>query len=117
MAERGSGTANHEERIFVDEWSAEHRRLRVSAPQAGVVAVRLLNYPAWRVTVNGRPAELHHPNETAEMRVPVPPGESSVDIAFIRTADRKLGGWISVLSAFGMAGVWAWPRRRAAETS
>jgi hypothetical protein len=45
------------------------------------------------------------------MIVPVPAGESLIEIKFMRTLDRTIGGWISVLTACGSIGVLVWRRR------
>ena len=39
-------------RIHVEHWSAERKELRVTAREPSRLALRLLNYPAWRVEVN-----------------------------------------------------------------
>ena len=44
---------NGNARIFSDGWTAEHRVLRVTSRTKARVAIRLVDYPAWRVTVNG----------------------------------------------------------------
>jgi hypothetical protein len=63
------------------------------------VELRLLNYPAWRVTVNGSAVSVRHPKGTGQMIVPVSAGESELRVDFTRTSDRVLGGWISIVSA------------------
>ena len=107
----GAGGAQHRE-IVVPGWTAEHRRLLVVTPEADLVAVRLLNYPAWRVTVNGSPALVQHAAGTAQMIIPVPAGSSHIEIEFTRTLDRTVGGWISILAAGGSVGLWLWRRQR-----
>jgi hypothetical protein len=99
------------DRIFLDRWTAEHRVLRVTSRTTARVAIRLVDYPAWRVTVNGAPAPREHPAGTAQLMVAVPPGESRIEIKFTRTADRRIGGWLSVLTACGSLGVLIWRRR------
>jgi hypothetical protein len=90
-----------EQRIFVDMWTAERRALRVVAPRPVRVEIRLLDYPAWRVKVDGKPARVGHPEATRQMIVEVPAGESRIEIDFGRTRDRTAGGWVSVAAAAG----------------
>lgn len=87
-----------EAKVLVEKWTAEHRAVRVVARGPGRVALHLLNYPAWRVTLNGNRVVLRHGNGTEQMMVPVPAGESELRIDFTRTWDRVAGGWISVAS-------------------
>jgi len=105
---------NKETKIFVDFWTAEHRILRVSTATRARVAIRLVDYPAWRATVNGNPAVIEHSPGTAQMIVRVPAGESRIELKFGRTPDRTIGGRISVLTACGSIALLVWQRRRQA---
>jgi hypothetical protein len=98
--------------LSVEEWSAEHRVIRVVTPEPGNVLLRLVNYPAWRITVNGTAVEARHPNGTRQMIVPVPAGKSELHIDFGRTADRTLGGAISIGSLLGSVLALVSKRRR-----
>src|SRR5262249_55040571 len=99
--ESGHPEPRRDAQIFVDRWTADHRVLRVSCADKVRVALRLVDYPAWRVTVNGTPATREHAPGTAQMIVPLPAGESRIEIRFTRTLDRTIGGWVSVLAACG----------------
>jgi uncharacterized membrane protein len=90
--------ASSEREIFVDEWTAERRRLRIVTAGPSRIALRLLDYPAWRIRVNGHQVAAQHVAGTRQMVVPVSPGESRIELQFTRTRDRTLGGWLSVLS-------------------
>src|SRR6266496_2141413 len=68
----------------------------MSAPDQ--LALRLFRYPAWRVEVNGRVVETTPRAETGQMMVPVATGMNRVQITFIRTWDRTVGGWISLIT-------------------
>lgn len=100
-----AGTADSGEhrdsKIVVEKWSAEHRWLRVVVPVPGKLALRLLNYPAWRVTLNGAGASAERPKGSGQMIISIPAGESELHVDFSRTADRAIGGWISIASFAG----------------
>jgi len=100
--------------IFTDVWTAEQRVLRVHAASPARLAMRLLDYPAWRATVDGRAAAIERAPGTAQMIVEVPAGESRIELRFIRTGDRTLGGWISALTACGTLAFLVLRRRREA---
>jgi hypothetical protein len=70
-----------------------------------------LDYPAWRVTLNGKPVSIQHSKGTVQMIIPVPAGESELKIDFTRTIDRVLGGWLSVASLAASVTVLFWKRR------
>lgn len=98
VSSQADAEGHNEARVLVKEWAAEHRVVRVVARDRGRVALHLLDYPAWQVTVNGNRTVLQDGNGTEQMIVPVPSGESELRIDFTRTWDRTAGGWISVAS-------------------
>ena len=101
VAEKGHATESAEDKIYVDEWSAEQRKMRTVTRERSRVSLRLVDYPAWRVRVNGQPVTAQHAAGTAQMIISVPAGESRIEIKLTRTLDRTIGGWISVLTACG----------------
>ncbi len=90
-----------EAKIGMERWDAEHRTIRVVARRPGHLAVRLLDFPAWKATVNDKPVNVLHASGTDQMVVPVPEGRSEVRLEFTRTCDRTVGGWLSIASVFG----------------
>ncbi|HEY1423061.1 MAG TPA: 6-pyruvoyl-tetrahydropterin synthase-related protein [Candidatus Acidoferrum sp.] len=98
-------------KIVVEKWDAERRVVQVVAHQPTHLVLRLVDYPAWRVTVNGNPVSVQHPEGTRQMIVPLPAGDSQVLVEFARTTDRTIGGWISVVSAVGCVWIVVWKRR------
>jgi hypothetical protein len=103
--------AQNEAEVMVEKWNAEHRAVRIVSKNPANVVLRLLNYPAWRATVNGVTVTPSHPKGTEAMIVPVPAGESEVRIDFTRTVDRTLGGWISIVSLISSLSILVWKRR------
>jgi len=103
--------ARKEAKVVVEKWTAEHRAVRVVSSRPGRLVLRLLDYPAWRVSVNGNTVSVEHPKGTRQMIVPVPAGESELRIDFLRTADRTLGGWISITTLISSISVFFWKRR------
>jgi hypothetical protein len=79
-------------------WNAEEKELRVTSDKPARVAVRLLNYPAWRVEVNGVAVQPERLAEFNQMIVSVPAGVSRVRVHLGRTFDRTLGGTLSIMS-------------------
>jgi hypothetical protein len=110
--------------VRVESWRADHRRITVYLPTAVVAEgpqaalLRLLDYPAWRVRVNGAflqaktpapatfylhsglhsspPALLH--TDDGRIVVPLPAGRSLLTIDYAATPDVWLGRGISLLS-------------------
>jgi hypothetical protein len=110
-SDAGKPEAGSNAKIVIEEWTAEHRSVRVITAKPDRVELRLLNYPAWRVTVNGSVVSVQHPEGTGQMIVPVSAGESELRVDFTRTSDRVLGGWISIVSAVTSLSLLFWKRR------
>jgi hypothetical protein len=94
--ESGKGAPPAELRIV--RWTAEEKELRVSSRDPVRVALRLLNYPAWRVEVNGKAVMPERAETTGQMILLLSPGTERITARFVRTADRKVGIAISVIA-------------------
>jgi hypothetical protein len=77
--------------VSVEKWTAEEKILRVKAHGPMRIALRLIDYPAWEVEVNGRQIAPEHAEDYDQMIVPVTAGESRIKVLFTRTWDRTLG--------------------------
>ena len=98
--------------LFVDKWTAEHKVLRAVTREPERIALRLLDYPPWQISVNGQRVNALHASGTRQMIVPVRSGESRIEINFVRTVDRIIGGWLSLLCLAGLTGALAWQARK-----
>jgi hypothetical protein len=84
--------------VSVQRWTAEEKVFRVKAKGPLRIALRLINYPAWRVQVNGREIVPGRADHYDQMIVPVAAGESRLRVRFTRTRDRTLGGVLTAAS-------------------
>ena len=100
------------QRIQIQRWGAESKVFTAQVDRPGQLVLRLFNYPAWRVEVNGQVVEASTRDLTGQMLIPVEAGENRVQITFMRTWDRTLGGMISGFTAFSLAGLVMLRRRR-----
>jgi hypothetical protein len=103
--------------IDVLHWDAESKLFTVQASTADQVALRLFRYPAWQAFVNGSEVKTAARQGTGQMLVPVSPGMNRVEIRFVRTWDRTIGGWISLFAAAGLIPWLVWGRRKAEHNS
>ncbi len=97
-AEESEGTAPQAE-IHIERWTAEERDFQVASHEPLRLAVRLLDYPAWRVEVNGNAVTPQHAETNGEMILPLSAGRERITVRLVRTPDRKVGIAISLLSA------------------
>jgi hypothetical protein len=77
----------------------EHKRVHANASHAGFLILRLREYPAWSVHINGNPASQRPVRDDGLMAVPVPAGPVSVTADWTTTPDLQIGRWISVVAA------------------
>jgi len=86
-------------RIDIQRWTAEERIVAVLTNEPARVAVRILNYPGWRVELwnyeTVTPLRLQEPGP---MVIPIPAGLSGIRIRFVRTPDQTLGLAMSVIA-------------------
>ena len=73
-------------------------RVAMDVPRAGFLVLRLVRYPAWRVTVNGQPAGALPERDDGLIAVPVPSGPVTLNVDWVATPDVLAGRWVSVLS-------------------
>jgi tryptophan-rich sensory protein len=83
--------------VRIARWTAEEKDLRVASREPLRVGLRLLNYPAWRVEVNGKAVTPEHAESSGQMILPLAPGTQRITAKFVRTPDRTLGSVISLL--------------------
>lgn len=98
--------------VQVPRWTALQREVRVNAETPGALVLRLFNYPAWHVEVNGRVVQAETREVTGQMMVPVEAGASDVKITFVHTGDQAVGAGISVVAALCIAAFVAARRKR-----
>ena len=109
-----TGVATEAPQVRVQQWNAESKLFTAEISQPGQLVLRLFNYPAWRVEVNGQVVAPATRDVTGQMLIPVQAGKNRIRITFTRTWDRTLGGIISAITAlfFGGLGVLGWLKQR-----
>lgn len=104
-------------RVQIQKWTAENKQIEVESPAPARIILRLLNYPAWKVAVNGTAVEPERLDDVNAMVIPVAAGSSEIRVRFTRTADRIVGDAISLLAGFlTLLLLWNWgPLRQEAD--
>ena len=101
-AEKKKGVPAKNARLHIEVWTAERRVFTEKTDRPGKLAVRLINYPAWDIRVDGRSAKPELLAKTAQLVLSLPAGAHRVEISFRRTWDRAAGAAISAFSALGL---------------
>jgi len=86
--------------IHVSQWTVEQKLFTAEMSAPDNLALRLFNYPAWSVEVNGHAVHAATREGTGQMLIPVDAGANRVRITFAQTWDRKWGAWISLVTFF-----------------
>ena len=106
-----------DENAHIDRWSAETKMFTSKTSQPAALALRLLNYPAWEIKVDGTIVHADSLPETSQLWLKQPAGEHSVDVFFQHTWDRTAGSAISILSVFLLLGFSTYVRRKSSQRS
>jgi hypothetical protein len=96
----------------INRWTAEGKLFIAKTNQPSTLALKLIAYPPWEVRVDGNVVQSNSLPETAQLSLPVPSGEHSVEVNFRRTPDRTTGSAISLLSTLLLLGFSACSRRK-----
>jgi hypothetical protein len=92
-------------------WSSTEREVTVHADAAEDITVRLFNYPAWEVSVNGEPVSTDRTDITGLMIISLAAGDNDIRIHFRQTRDRLLGDIVSFISLIVLLAAWIMARR------
>ncbi len=102
----GSGAS-----IDVQRSNGEHWMVRVVTPERGYAVLRLMDYPSWRVTVDGAPMPTRPTRKDGLMAVGVQAGEHAIDVQWVATKDVLAGRAVSALALLVLAAVAALERK------
>ena len=89
----------------------QHLRISAVAPHAGYLILRLRNYPAWQVKVNGQPVSDLPRRNDGLMAVPVPQGPVDLTVDWTTTPDVLAGRRLSALAVLLLTGLWFMERK------
>ena len=96
----------------VEKWRAEERLISLESSEPVRLQVRLVDYPAWQVEVNGNPGGKESNPDTGQLIISVPAGRSQVQIFFVRTQDRVAGAIVSCAAGAVLIGMLLLPGAR-----
>jgi hypothetical protein len=86
--------------------------INLVTPEAGYAVLRLMEYPSWRVTVDGKPAQDRPGRDEGLMAVPVVAGSHVIDLQWSASSDVIAGRAISAISLLALAVVAMLERRQ-----
>ena len=97
--------------IQIRRWDAERMSATIQSG-AGFAVLRVMDYPAWRVSVNGTPANARPRREDGLMTIPIAAGTSEIEVRYWATRDVWLGRFLSLIAVVLWIGLAALRRRQ-----
>ncbi len=97
--ESGDVDAPEETQVNIQMWTAEHKAFTAQTEEPVTLALKLLNYPAWELRVDGKITTANAAPQTGQIVIHLDQGTHQVELQFQRTRDRTIGRLISALFA------------------
>jgi hypothetical protein len=95
---RGNSTDALPATIRIERWNVEQMSAAINSPSSGFAVLRLMDYPAWRVRLNGQPVTGRPRRDDGLMTIPIAAGSSQIDVQYAATDDVWIGRGISLLA-------------------
>jgi len=92
-------------------WQPMEKHFRVHAAASQNLTLRLFNYPAWDVVVNGKRTKTRTTDVTGLLGIPIDAGDNEVRVHFRRTRDRWIGDIVSLICLAALVVAWTNTRR------
>jgi hypothetical protein len=84
--------------VRIERWRPEDKRLSITTSAATYAVLRLMDYPAWLVLVNGHPLASRLHREDGLLTIPLDPGTETVEVRWHATPDVYAGRSLSLVS-------------------
>jgi hypothetical protein len=83
--------------------NGEHWTVSVITPETGYAVLRLMEYPSWRVTIDGQPVNSRPLREDGLMTVPLNAGSHVMEVRWAATRDVVAGRAVSAIALLALA--------------
>lgn len=83
----------------IDSWLPERKSVEVRAPSGGFAVLKVMDYPAWLVRVNGKQVGDRPRREDGLLIVPLGSGDSHIEVSYRATWDVLSGRLLSIACA------------------
>jgi hypothetical protein len=90
-------------RVDARRWNGEHWTVSLVTPETGYAVLRLMDYPSWRVTVDGQPVNRRPLREDGLMAIPVKAGSHVMEVQWTATRDVVAGRAVSATALLALA--------------
>jgi uncharacterized membrane protein len=84
--------------VKIARWNVEHMAATVTAKTGGFLILRVTDYPAWRVVLNGNEVHNLPRRDDGLITIPVAAGKSQIDVRYRAMPDMWIGRIVSALA-------------------
>lgn len=84
--------------VHIERWEVEHMSASIDAAAPSFAVLRMMDYPAWKVRLNGRLVASRPRREDGLMVVPIPAGHTQIDVRYSKTPDVWAGRILSLIA-------------------
>jgi hypothetical protein len=88
--------------VNIQQWSPETKVFDATSEDAVTLGLRLFNYPAWDVRIDGNTVAAATAPKTGQILLPLAAGSHHIEITFRRTRDHAVGALVSALFVAGL---------------
>jgi hypothetical protein len=88
--------------VSIQQWSPETKVFDATSEDAVTIGLRLFNYPAWDIRIDGNTVAAATAPKTGQILLPLAAGSHHIEITFRRTRDRAVGALVSALFVAGL---------------
>jgi hypothetical protein len=85
--------------------SGESWAIQITTPQAGFAVLRLMDYPAWQVTLDGQLLTAPPSRPDGLMTLPIAAGSHAIQVQWMTTPDVFLGRFVSAMALVALLAV------------
>ncbi len=96
----------------IHHWKPEEKEVEIQIQGPAYAIFRLMDYPAWQVTVNGMPVATRPRRDDGLLTVPLQTGRSVITIRYIATRDVETGRALSLLALCIAVALYTQTKRR-----
>ena len=84
--------------VHVERWEVEHMSASIDVAAPSFAVLRLMDYPGWKVRLNGRLVASRPRREDGLMVVPISAGHAQIDVRYGKTPDVWAGRILSLIA-------------------
>jgi hypothetical protein len=92
--------------VRIERWDVEHMSATIDTATPGFALLRLMDYPAWQVRLNGRPVASRPHRDDGLMVLPIPAGDARIEVSYRTTPDIWTGRILTMVALIFFICLW-----------